>query len=181
MWRNVVAVVDGTTRFPVVKWSFLTPTATAGAIHRPLYLHVLILRGRVLRARLIVDVGWPIVHAAELFEVSWPTAKCLATRDVEMAEAGMGDRSNRPHRSPSRTPRPVLSRDVDLRWRHRLSPLAIASWLSIQAFMVGCVSTGVDPVLSDRIIDRRFVSDRRWWPADTQITGSPMCYVLLTT
>jgi transposase InsO family protein len=96
-------------------------------------------RGRLLLARLIVDEGWPIVRAAEHFRVSWPTAKRWATRYVEMGEAGMADRSSRPHCSPNRTSQKVLRRIVDLRWRHRLSPLAIASRLSVPASTVYAV------------------------------------------
>lgn len=100
---------------------------------------VLTPRGRLLLARLIVDEGWPIVRAAEHFHVSWPTAKRWATRYVEMGAAGMGDRSSRPHHSPNRTSQKVLRRIVDLRWRHRLSPLAIASRLSMPASTVHAV------------------------------------------
>jgi transposase InsO family protein len=100
---------------------------------------VLTPRGRLLLARRVVDEGWPIVRAAEHFNVSWPTAKRWASRYAEMGEAGMCDRSSRPHRSPNRTPQPVLRRIVDLRWRHRLSPLAIASRLSMPASTVHAV------------------------------------------
>jgi transposase InsO family protein len=96
-------------------------------------------RGRLLLARLIVDEGWPIVRAAEHFHVSWPTAKRWATRYAEMGEAGMTDRSSRPHYSPNRTSQKVLRRIVDLRWRLRLSPLAIASRLSMPASTVHAV------------------------------------------
>ena len=100
---------------------------------------VLTPRGRLLLARLVVDEGWPIVRAAEHFHVSWPTAKRWATRYVEMGAAGMGDRSSRPHHSPNRTPQVKVRRIVDLRWRHRLSPLAIASRLSMPASTVYAV------------------------------------------
>jgi transposase InsO family protein len=100
---------------------------------------VLTPRGRLLLARLIVDEGWPIVRAAEHFHVSWPTAKRWATRYVEMGEAGMGDRCSRPHHSPNRTSQVMVRRIVELRWRHRLSPLAIASRLSMAASTVHAV------------------------------------------
>jgi transposase InsO family protein len=100
---------------------------------------VLTPRGRLLLARLVVDEGWPIVRAAEHFHVSWPTAKRWATRYAAMGAAGMADRSSRPHHSPRRTPQPVVRRIVDLRWRHRLSPLAIASRLSMPASTVHAV------------------------------------------
>jgi transposase InsO family protein len=51
----------------------------------------------------------------------------------------MADRSSRPHRSPNRTPAAVVRRIVELRWRHRLSPLAIASRLSMAASTVHAV------------------------------------------
>jgi len=88
---------------------------------------VLTPRGRLLLARRIVEEGWPIARAAEHFHVAWPTAKRWASRYVAMGMAGMDDRSSRPHYSPSRTSEVVVRRIVALRWRHRLSPLAIAS------------------------------------------------------
>jgi len=100
---------------------------------------VLTPRGRLLLARRVVDEGWPIVRAAEHFHVSWPTAKRWASRYAAMGPTGMADRSSRPHRSPNRTPDLVVRRIVDLRWRHRLSPLAIASRLSMPASTVHAV------------------------------------------
>jgi hypothetical protein len=86
---------------------------------------VLTPRGRLLLARRVVDEGWPIVRAAEHFHVSWPTAKRWASRYAAMGPEGMADRSSRPHRCPHRTPLPVVRKIVELRWRRRLSPLAI--------------------------------------------------------
>jgi transposase InsO family protein len=100
---------------------------------------VLTPRGRLLLARRVVDEGWPVVRAAEHFHVSWPTAKRWASRYVAMGPAGMADRSSRPHHSPNCTPGPVVRRIVELRWRHRLSPLAIASRLSMPASTVHAV------------------------------------------
>lgn len=100
---------------------------------------VLTPRGRLLLARRVVDEGWPIARAAEYFHVSWPTAKRWVSRYVVMGAAGMDDRSSRPHRSPHRTPQVVVRRIVALRWRHRLSPLAIASRLSMPASTVHAV------------------------------------------
>jgi transposase InsO family protein len=100
---------------------------------------VLTPRGRLLLARRVVDEGWPIARAAEHFHVSWPTAKRWASRYAAMGPAGMGDRSSRPHRSPNRTPQPMVRTIVRLRWRHRLSPLAIASRLLMPASTVHAV------------------------------------------
>jgi transposase InsO family protein len=100
---------------------------------------VLTPRGRLLLARRVVEEGWPIARAAEHFHVSWPTAKRWAARYAAMGEAGMVDRSSRPHRSPHRTGQVVVRKIVHLRWKHRLSPLAIASRLSMPASTVHAV------------------------------------------
>src|SRR6201998_1663939 len=96
-------------------------------------------RGRLLLARRIVDEGWSIARAAEQFHVAWPTAKRWAIRYAAMGPAGMADRSSRPHRSPNRTSQVVVRRIVMLRCRHRLSPLGIASRLSMPASTVHAV------------------------------------------
>jgi len=93
----------------------------------------------LLLARRVVEEGWPIALAAEHFHVSWPTAKRWASRYAAMGEAGMTDRSSRPHRSPRRTGQVVVRKIVHLRWKHRLSPLAIASRLSMPASTVHAV------------------------------------------
>jgi transposase InsO family protein len=100
---------------------------------------VLTPRGRLLLARRVVDEGWPIARAAEHFHVSWPTAKRWASRYAAMGPVGMTDRSSRPHHCPKRTPPPIVRKIVYLRWRHRLSPLAIASRLSMPASTVHAV------------------------------------------
>jgi hypothetical protein len=109
-----------------VEWSCYHFTRN---IRRPSWSTLMLLtpRGRLLLARRVVDDGWPIVRAAEHFHVSWPTAKRWAIRYAAMGAAGMADQSSRAHHSPNRTAAPVVRRVVELRWRHRLSPLAIAS------------------------------------------------------
>ena len=96
-------------------------------------------RARLRLARLIVEGGWPVARAAERYDVSWPTAARWAARYRQAGEAGMGDRSSRPHRSPTRTPAPVVRRIVHLRWRHRLGPVAIAARLGLAASTVHAV------------------------------------------
>ena len=83
-------------------------------------------RARLRLARLIVDQGWPVARAAERYDVSWPTARRWADRYRELGPDGMADRSSRPHRSPERTPQPVVRKIVHLRWKHRLGPVQIA-------------------------------------------------------
>src|SRR3954453_12468100 len=55
----------------------------------------------------------------------------------------MADRSSRPHRSPRRTPAPVVRKIVHLRWKKRLGPVAIADRLglapsTVHAVLVAC-------------------------------------------
>ena len=71
-------------------------------------------RHRLRIARLIVDDHWPVVQAARQFNVSWPTAKRWADRYEAMGEAGMDDRSSRPHHSPTKTPQNLVRKVVHL-------------------------------------------------------------------
>ena len=98
-------------------------------------------KARLKLARLVVDEQWPIARAAEFFHVAWPTAKRWATRYAAMGEAGMADRSSRPHRSPTRTPPHHVRKIVHLRWKQRLSPLGIAARTGIAASTVHAVLT----------------------------------------
>ncbi|MET8354852.1 IS481 family transposase [Micromonospora sp. NPDC005206] len=98
-------------------------------------------RARLRLARLIVDQGWPVARAAERYDVSWPTAKRWALRYAELGADGMADRSSRPHRSPNRTPQPVVRKVVYLRWKHRLGPVQIAGRLGMPASTVHAVLT----------------------------------------
>ncbi len=54
-------------------------------------------RARLRLARLIIEEHWPIARAAQRYDVSWRTAKRWAQRYTEHGEAGMQDRSSRPH------------------------------------------------------------------------------------
>jgi len=51
----------------------------------------------------------------------------------------MADRSSRPHRSPARTPQPLVRKIVHLRWKHRLGPVQIAGRLAMPASTVHAV------------------------------------------
>jgi transposase InsO family protein len=90
-------------------------------------------------ARLVVEDGWSIPAAAKRYEVCYRTAQRWVRRYVEMGEAGMSDRSSRPHRSPRRTPPPVVKQIVRLRWRKRLGPVAIGHQLDLPASTVHVV------------------------------------------
>jgi transposase InsO family protein len=94
---------------------------------------------RLRIARLIVDEGWPVAHAAVFFHVSWPTAKRWATRYVAMGRDGMADRSSRPHRSPNQTSQELVRKVVHLRWKKRLGPVAIGAKVGMPASTVHAV------------------------------------------
>lgn len=94
---------------------------------------------RLRLARLVVESGWTYSAAAKMFMVSARTAKKWADRYRAEGAAGMSDRSSRPHRSPTRTPVPVVKAIVRLRWRHRLGPVEIAGRLGMPASTVHAV------------------------------------------
>jgi leucine-zipper of insertion element IS481 len=60
--------------------------------------------GRLRLARCVVEDGWPLRRAAERFQVSVTTAARWVARCRHEGEAGMADRSSRPHRCPRQTP-----------------------------------------------------------------------------
>lgn len=94
---------------------------------------------RLRIARLIVDDGWPVAHAAAFFHVSWPTAKRWADRYAAMGRDGVQDRSSRPHRSPNRTSPKLVRKVVHLRWKKRLGPVAIGAKVGLPASTVHAV------------------------------------------
>ena len=71
--------------------------------------------------------------------MSWPTAKRWASRYELEGEAGMLDRSSRPHHMPTKTPQPQVRAIVHLRWKHRLGPVEIAARVGMAASTVGAV------------------------------------------
>ncbi|SEI99029.1 IS481 family transposase [Demequina mangrovi] len=89
--------------------------------------------------RLVVDDGWSIAEAARFFRVSWPTAAKWSQRYLERGRSGMDDRSSRPHRSPNRTPQPLVRKIVHKRIKTRRGPVEIASLTGAPASTVYAV------------------------------------------
>lgn len=86
---------------------------------------------------------WPKAHIAAAMGVS---RKCVDTwlkRYAEEGEAGLHDRSSRPHNSPARTPDEVEDTIVELRERERRGP----DWIGAEL--------GVPPRTVSRVIARR--------------------------
>lgn len=96
---------------------------------------------RLRIGKLIIDEGWPVVHAAVFFHVSWPTAKRWADRYAAMGRDGMQDRTSRPHHSPTKTPPALVRKVVHLRWKKRLGPVGIGARLGMPASTVHAVLT----------------------------------------
>jgi transposase InsO family protein len=92
--------------------------------------------GRLRLARCIVDDGWTLRRAAERFQVSVTTASRWAARYREDGEAGMADRSSRPHRSPNRTPVRTERRIIGVRVTRRWGPARIAYLLRLNVSTV---------------------------------------------
>lgn len=96
-------------------------------------------RARLRLARLVVDEGWTVAQAARRYDVSWRTAKRWTDRYREQGADGMQDRSSRPHRSPTRTPQPLVRKVVHLRFKQRLGPVQIGGRLNMAASTVHAV------------------------------------------
>lgn len=96
-------------------------------------------RARLRMAKLIVDESYTCSWAAKMFMVSPRTAAKWARRYRAEGQAGMLDRSSRPHRSPTKTSETVKRQVVQLRWRKRLGPVQIAGRLGMPASTVHAV------------------------------------------
>ncbi len=87
--------------------------------------------GRLRLARCVVKDGWLLRRAAERFQVSPTTAQRWADRYRALGEAGMGDRSSRPHHTPRRTPTRTERRIIKVRLLRRWGPARIAHLLGL--------------------------------------------------
>jgi transposase InsO family protein len=106
--------------------------------------------GRLRLARCVVEDGWPLRRAAERFQVSAATVARWAGRYRELGEAGMADRSSRPHHSPSRTPTRTERRIIKVRVLRRWGPARIGYLL------------GLHPSTVHRVLTRYGLAKLRW-------------------
>jgi transposase InsO family protein len=106
--------------------------------------------GRLRLARCVVEDGWPLRRAAERFQVSATTAARWASRFRVLGEAGMKDRSSRPHRSPRRTPTRTERRIIKVRVQRRWGPARIGYLL------------GIHPSTVHRVLTRYCLARLRW-------------------
>ena len=96
-------------------------------------------RGRLTLAQCVVDQGWPLRRAAERINCSPATAKKWADRYRQTGEAGMADRSSRPHRSPHQLPVRRERRIIKLRFLRRWGAARIAAHLRLAKSTVEAV------------------------------------------
>lgn len=75
--------------------------------------------GRQLLITRVVEQGWPVAHAAKAQGVSRQCAHRWIARWRAEGEAGLADRSSRPHHSPRRTVLEVEARVIAARVEHR--------------------------------------------------------------
>jgi transposase InsO family protein len=117
---------------------------------------------RQLLVRRVLDQGWPAAHVAEQLGISRATAYKWVRRYRAEGEAGLLDRSSRPHRSPRRldAAREAAILAARVEWRYgpdRLGPL------------LGVPSSTVHRVLVRRGVSRLRDADR--------VTAAPVRYV----
>ena len=96
-------------------------------------------RGRQLLVERIRGQGWPVAHAAKAQGVSRQCAHRWVARYDADGEAGLRDRSSRPHHCPTRTPREVEDRIVELRRTERRGQDWIGPELGVSARTVSRV------------------------------------------
>ena len=106
--------------------------------------------GRLRLARCVVEDGWSLRRAAERFQVAVTTAQRWASRYRDLGQAGMADRSSRPHRSPNQTPTPTERRIIKVRVIRRWGPARIGYLL------------GIHPSTVHRVLVRYGVARLRW-------------------
>ena len=106
--------------------------------------------GRLRLARCVVDEGWSVRRVAERFQVSVTTAARWAARYRALGDAGMADRSSRPHRSPGQTPTRTERRIIKVRVLRRWGPARIGYLL------------GLHPSTVHRVLTRYGMAKLRW-------------------
>ncbi len=89
--------------------------------------------GRRLLVQRVVEQGWPVAHAAKAQGVSRQCAHRWIARWRAEGEAGLVDRSSRPHHSPRRTSAEVEARIVAARVEQRRGQDWLAPELGVPA------------------------------------------------
>lgn len=78
--------------------------------------------GRRLIVQRVREEGWPVAHVAKAMGISRQCAHRWLARYDREGDAGLTDRSSRPHTSPNQTPPEVEARVIDARRTRREGP-----------------------------------------------------------
>lgn len=92
--------------------------------------------GRRRMVRCVIDRGWTIEATADRFQVDAKTVRKWRDRYLAEGEAGLVDRSSRPHRSPNRTPRQMRRKVCRIRKKRRWGADHIAHEVGLAASTV---------------------------------------------
>ena len=92
--------------------------------------------GRRRMVRCVIDDGWTVEATAQRFQVDAKTVRRWRGRWLVEGDAGLQDRSSRPHRSPNRTPRWLARRVIRLRKQRRWGADHIAHEVGLAASTV---------------------------------------------
>lgn len=109
--------------------------------------------GRRRMVSCVIDRGWTIEATAERFQVDAKTVRKWRDRFLAEGEAGLLDRSSRPHRSPNRTSRRLRKRVLWLRRKRRWGADRIG-------FEVGLAASTVQNILNQAGVGRLDRGDR---------------------
>ena len=109
--------------------------------------------GRRRMVGCVLDRGWTVEATATRFQVDAKTVRKWRDRFLVEGDAGLVDRSSRPHRSPNRTPRAIRRRVIRLRRKRRKG----AEWI---AHHVGLAASTVQRILNQAGMGRLDVGDR---------------------
>ena len=109
--------------------------------------------GRRRMVSCVLDSGWTIEATAERFQVDAKTVRKWRDRWLAEGDAGLQDRSSRPHRSPNRTPRRLRRQVLRLRKKRRWGADHIG-------FEVGLAASTVQGILNAAGLGRLDHGDR---------------------
>jgi transposase InsO family protein len=98
-------------------------------------------QGRLKLVKLVVEGGWAQARVAERLQVARGTVSKWVARYRAEGEAGLEDRSSRPHHSPTQTPQRTERRIIALRVSRRWGPHRIAYHLHLPQSTVSKVLT----------------------------------------
>jgi transposase InsO family protein len=125
--------------------------------------------GRSLLVHRVRVLGRPVAHVAKELGISRQCAHKWVRRFDAEGEAGLRDRSSRPHRSPTRTPARVERRVLKARREHRCDAVGLAHHTGVPATTCGRILrrhhvpwlSHCDPI-SGELIRARQMSPRRY-------------------